>query len=447
MVYLLLLDISNNNLTGIVPSWIGEFKSLNALLLSNNSLEGEIPVSLFNISDLQLLDLSANTLSGGIPPHVNVNSDSKIPVVLLLHDNKLSGVIPDTLLTNVSVLDLRNNRLSGNIPMFTNLQDTHTLLLRGNNLTGSIPGQVCGLKSIQLLDLANNRLNGSIPSCFSSTSFVSGKVNTLYDYDRFSRIGISLTGFPQEKGFRVDTELTDFKSPIVLDPFSIIYLPTAEIQIEFVTKHRYDAYVGRNLELLFGMDLSGNELSGDIPADLGRLLELQALNLSHNNLSGLIPENFSGLKSVESLDLSFNRLHGRIPSQLTELNSLSVFSVSFNNLSGVIPQGKQFNTFDAQSYLGNRLLCGQSINTSCNSSYFQEPDNEVEADESAVDMVSFYWSLAAAYVSILLGILSSLSFESPWSRFWFYLVDSFIHKTKNLLTYIMHIIIFLLQLS
>ncbi|KAL0701704.1 hypothetical protein Bca4012_057826 [Brassica carinata] len=366
------IDFSGNKISGDFPNWllINNTK-LKVLFLQNNSL----------------LDLSANTLSGGIPPHVNVNSDSKIPVVLLLHDNKLSGVIPDTLLTNVSVLDLRNNRLSGNIPMFTNLQDTHTLLLRGNNLTGSIPGQVCGLKSIQLL----------------------------------------------EKGFRVDTELTDFKSPIVLDPFSIIYLPTAEIQIEFVTKHRYDAYVGRNLELLFGMDLSGNELSGDIPADLGRLLELQALNLSHNNLSGLIPENFSGLKSVESLDLSFNRLHGRIPSQLTELNSLSVFSVSFNNLSGVIPQGKQFNTFDAQSYLGNRLLCGQSINTSCNSSYFQEPDNEVEADESAVDMVSFYWSLAAAYVSILLGILSSLSFESPWSRFWFYLVDSFIHKTKNLL--------------
>ncbi|CAF2199764.1 unnamed protein product [Brassica napus] len=383
--YLSLLDISNNNLTGVIPSWIGEFTYLYELQLSDNSLEGEIPISLFNLTDLLLLDLSANLLTGGIPPHVN----SERTVVLLLQDNKLSGVIPNTLLTNVSVLDLRNNRLSGNIPAFTNTQDTHTLLLRGNNLTGSIPRQLCGLRNLKLFDLANNRLNGSIPSCFSNTSFVLRKKDTLVDRN--------------------------------------------QIKIEFATKHRYDAYLGGNLNLLFGMDLSGNELSGDIPAELGGLVELQALNLSHNELSGSIPESFSGLKNVESLDLSFNRLQGRIPSQLTELCSLAVFDVSFNNLSGVIPQGKQFNTFGTQSYLGNYLLCGKPTNTSCGSSNFQEPDNEAEAEESTVDMVSFYWSLAAAYVTILLGLFTSLSFDSPWSRFWFYLVDAFIHKAKNLL--------------
>ncbi|CAG7904576.1 unnamed protein product [Brassica rapa] len=362
-----LLDISNNNLTGVIPSWIGELPFLYALLLSNNSLEGEIPISLFNI---------------------------------------------------VSILDLRNNRLSGNIPTFTNIHDTHSLLLRGNNLTGNIPRQLCGLRNIQLLDLASNRLNGSIPPCFSNTSFVLGK--SLYDNDYSS---ISRNAF----------QYTDFKSLIVLDRFRLEYLTITPIKIEFATKHRYDAYVGGNLKLLFGMDLSENELSGDIPPELGGLLELQALNLSHNKLSGSIPKTFSGLKNVESLDLSFNRLHGRIPSQLTELNSLAVFNVSFNNLSGVIPQGKQFNTFDAKSYLGNSLLCGKPTNTSCGSSNFQEPDNEVEAEESTVDMVSFYWSLAAAYVTILLGLFSSLSFDSPWSRFWFCLVDVFITKAKSLL--------------
>ncbi|CAH8361322.1 unnamed protein product [Eruca vesicaria subsp. sativa] len=302
------MKLANNGFHEFLPSSLGEFRVLNGLLLSKTALEGEIPISLFSLTALQLLDLSENTLSGGIAPQVN----SQLPIVLLLQDNELSGVIPDTLLTGVSVLDLRNNRLSGNIPEFTNTQDTHTLLLRGNNLTD-------------------------------------------------------------------------------------------------------------------------NELSGDIPAELGGLLELKALNLSHNKLSGLIPESFSGLKNVESLDLSFNRLQGRIPSQLTELSSLAVFNVSFNNLSGVIPQGKQFNTFGTKSYLGNPLLCGQLvINISCDSSNFQEPDNGMESDESIVDMVSFYWSLAAAYVTILLGIFSSLCFDSPWSRFWFYIVDAFIHKAKNL---------------
>lgn len=230
--------------------------------------------------------------------------------------------------------------------------------------------------------------------------------------------------------FFVDEDDKYFKSRIMIDKVKIGDIPSIQIKIEFATKHRYDAYMGRNLGLLYGMDFSENELSGDIPAELGGLVKLQALNLSHNKLSGSIPKSFSGLKNVESLDLSFNMLQGRIPSQLTELSSLAVFNVSFNNLSGVIPQGKQFNTFDAKSYLGNPLLCGQSINTSCDN--FQEQDNGVKA-ESTVDMVSFYWSLAAAYVAILIGLFTSLSFDSPWSSFWFYLVDAFIHKVKNLL--------------
>ncbi|KFK41847.1 hypothetical protein AALP_AA2G178900, partial [Arabis alpina] len=185
-----------------------------------------------------------------------------------------------------------------------------------------------------------------------------------------------------------------------------------QIRIDFATKHRYDTYMGGNLELMFGLDLSENELSGEIPVELGGLQVLQSLNLSHNNLSGVIPESFSVLKNVESLDLSFNRLQGRIPQELTELSSLAVFNVSYNNLSGVIPQGKQFNTFDTQSYLGNHLLCGKPTNRSCNGNNtgFQESDNEVKDDESRIDMVSLYWSLGAAYVTVLVGIFASLSF-------------------------------------
>lgn len=59
--------------------------------------------------------------------------------------------------------------------------------------------------------------------------------------------------------------------------------------------------MGGNLELFFGMDLSENELSGEIPFGLGNLHKLHALNLSHNKLSGVIPKSFSGLRNVESL--------------------------------------------------------------------------------------------------------------------------------------------------
>ncbi|KAJ0228668.1 Leucine-rich repeat-containing protein [Hirschfeldia incana] len=425
---LLYLDISNNRLTGVIPSWIGELTSLTALMISNNMLEGEIPASFFNKKQIRLLDLSGNMLSGDIPLHAN----SIVPQVLLLQDNHLSGIISDWPWDG-QVVDLRNNRISGNIPKFSKSQNSRTVLLRGNNFTGSIPRQLCDLKNIQLLDLADNMLTGIIPSCLSKTSF--GLRKEINDsYGSMYQMTAWFNTLSPQKDFIAGSHGIHFKASIALQPFRMSYESTIQIKIEFATKHRYDYYLGGNLQLLFGLDLSENELSGNIPAELGALMELQALNLSHNKLSGVIPKSFSGPENVESLDLSSNWLQGQIPSQLAELSSLAVFNVSFNNLSGAIPQGRQFNTFDSQSFLGNPFLCGLPTNISCNrGTSFQKPDNGVEDDEGHIDMISFYWSLAAAYVTILIGLFSSLTFDSLWSRFWFYMVDVFIHKVRKLL--------------
>ncbi|CAG7869305.1 unnamed protein product, partial [Brassica rapa] len=95
-----ILDLSNNYLTGVIPSWIGNLYSLNTLLISNNYLEGQVPVSLIDISFLVLLDLSANRLSGDLPHRFS--SDTRM---LFLQDNNFSGTIPDTVLGNASILD------------------------------------------------------------------------------------------------------------------------------------------------------------------------------------------------------------------------------------------------------------------------------------------------------------------------------------------------------
>ncbi|CAH8303880.1 unnamed protein product [Eruca vesicaria subsp. sativa] len=332
----------------------------------------------------------------------------------------LGLILLHTLLVNVTILDLRNNRLSGNIPDFTN----------AHNIRG-IPHGLCALKDIHLLDLANNVLKGSISPCLGNLSFGLEEVYRSDAYDFF--IGLSYPeSFIPSRMANTNSLGVYFSFLLVLDKFGQNYAAGGQTKIEFATKHRYDAYAGRNLLDLAGLDLSQNKLSGEIPTKLGGLLELHALNLSHNKLSGGIQKSFSGLKSLESLDLSFNRLQGEIPRVLAVLSSLAVFNVSYNNLSGVIPQGRQSNTFDIRSYLGNPLLCGKPTNVSSDGNNFQYPgDNEVESVESTSDIVSFYWSLTVAYVTILLGILASLSFDSSWSRAWFNMVDAFIHKVRN----------------
>ncbi len=97
------------------------------LHLTNNQLTGSIPSELGSLDSLQVLSLSANQLSGSIP-------------------SKLGN------LTSLRELYLTNNQLTGSIPSelgsLTSLQQLH---LGFNQLTGSIPSELGSLESLRWL--------------------------------------------------------------------------------------------------------------------------------------------------------------------------------------------------------------------------------------------------------------------------------------------------------
>ncbi|KAL5228702.1 hypothetical protein ABZP36_016967 [Zizania latifolia] len=62
-----LRDLSNNNITGSIPSTIGNLASLQVVDLSKNKLNGTLPVELSNLPSLHIFDISHNLLSGDLP--------------------------------------------------------------------------------------------------------------------------------------------------------------------------------------------------------------------------------------------------------------------------------------------------------------------------------------------------------------------------------------------
>ena len=65
-----------------------------------------------------------------------------------------------------------------------------------------------------------------------------------------------------------------------------------------------------------GLHLGGNQLSGEIPSELGNLANLIELGLSQNQLSGEIPRQLGNLANLGNLELHENQLSGCVPQRL-----------------------------------------------------------------------------------------------------------------------------------
>ena len=84
------------------------------------------------------------------------------------------------------------------------------------------------------------------------------------------------------------------------------------------------------------LDLSDNQLSGPIPAELGGLTNLRQLRLVGNQLSGPILAELGGLTNLEGLWLSGNQLSGPMPAELGDLTNLRDLRLVGNQLSGCL---------------------------------------------------------------------------------------------------------------
>ena len=145
---------------------------------------------------------------------------------------------------------------------------------------------------------------------------------------------------------------------------SIFYGEYIFLEIELlVIKGKVSEY-STILQLVKSMNLSKNNLLGEIPKEVTSLQGLQSLNLSYNLLSRSIPENICSMGSLESIDFSVNKLSGQIPLSMSNMTFLNHLNLSNNNLIGKIPLSTQIQSLNASNFIGNKL-CGPPLTDNC----------------------------------------------------------------------------------
>ncbi|XP_016167560.1 probable inactive receptor kinase At5g10020 isoform X1 [Arachis ipaensis] len=351
------VDLSRNRFSGTPDFGLGDdsfLSSIKYLNVSHNSLTGELFAhdGMPYLDSLEVFDASNNKLEGNIPSFTFVVSLR----ILRLERNQLSGLLPQTLLKESSMmlseLDLSQNKIEGPIGSITSVT-LRKLNISSNKLSGALPLKI---GHCAIVDLSNNKLSGNLSRIQYWGNYV--EVIQLSSNSLIGTLPNETTQFLRLTELKVSNNSLEG----VLSPILGTYPELKEIDLSF---NRLSGFLLPSFftsTKLTKLNLSNNKFSGPIPVELrqgrnnpsvsSKDSSMVYLDLSCNNLSGVIPSKLSKLHNLAYLNLCSNKLEGTIPNDLPALRG---FNVSFNNLSGVVPDNLiQFP--ESSFHPGNSLL-------------------------------------------------------------------------------------------
>jgi Leucine-rich repeat (LRR) protein len=262
------IDLSNNEMSGTLPSSIFKLPSLRELNLGNNpalscSFEGidqSRSLEIINFDNVRL-----STLQG--------LSQSSTLKEIHLDNNSLEGTLPNDILDvhQLTYLSLENNQFSGRLrselAALSNLEELH---LDSNHLTGPIPAVIGTLQNLRVLSVAENELTGSLPD----------DLNNLWKLE-------------------------------ILDLHRVQSNDQEDPQLSFEGGIRGPLLTFRDSPYLTFLSLSGNSLSGTVPYDFLDGLEDKGqeiyVNLNNNEISGVLPASLAQF-SILNIFLSGNKI-------------------------------------------------------------------------------------------------------------------------------------------
>ena len=327
------LYLNGNQLTGSIPPELGKLADLESLEINDNRLTGQLPYELTNLEVLDTLYFNGN--EGLCAPGNAAFQDWLKSIAQVGGDTCVSGSeeadraalynatdggnwfndtnwLTDAPLSewhgvstndegHVVSLNLGNNSLSGTVPpdigILINLSHLH---LGFNQLTGTLPPELGDLTRLEFLDLSYNRLWSELPSSMAALTWL-----TLFD--SLSNHGLCV---PDDAEFQEWMQAIPSGSVWVItcNPPST----TPDAGDLAVLTALYNATDGANwddntnwlseqpLQYWKGvtinsegrvtqLDLFLNQLSGDIPVELGRV-DIQVFRPSDRHFGRQIPQ-------------------------------------------------------------------------------------------------------------------------------------------------------------
>ncbi|XP_059429260.1 receptor-like protein 7 [Corylus avellana] len=356
-----IIRLNYNDFSAPVPEFFADFKNLTSLEVSSSGLNGKFSKKIFQIPTLRTLDLSYNDLQGSLPHSIGNLTQL---VYLDMSSNMFSGLIPVfSMAKNLTKLDLSSNNLTGQIAstQWAELLNLEILDLSDNSLNGDIPISLFSLPSLQVLQLSNNQFSGQLKEFSNISSYMLQELDlsnndlegpipmSIFELRGLEILSLSSNNFD---GSNLLIEYSGFN--LSSPPFpQIASLGLASSKLEKIPDFL------RNQSSLYSLDLSKNQIYGEMPNWIWKLPQLRFLNLSYNLLVTLegpilnlsLPvaryldfrsNQFHGqlpvLPLVSYLDFSMNNFHSAIPASIGQsLDSTQFFSISSNKLYGSIP--------------------------------------------------------------------------------------------------------------
>ncbi|CAL9002865.1 unnamed protein product [Prunus brigantina] len=351
------LVLNGANFSGqLLPNSIGNLKMLSKIDVPSCNFTGSIPRSMENLTQLIYVDLSMNKFNGSVPffsmaknlTQINLSYNQLTGQInsshwenltnlenLDMRHNLLDGTIPPSLfsLRVLQKLQLANNQFSGQLLGFATISVLDTLDLSSNHLEGPIPMFIFSLRELKILSLPSNNFSGSFP------------LNSLQQLKNLSSLDLSYN--------RLSIDYNDINSSHSSFPnITTLKLVSGQLRI-------FPNFL-RNQSKLSTLDLSQNQIHGEIPNWIWRLNNLFQLNLSCNSLETLEGPLLNVTSSLSVLDLHSNQLQGQIPlfpqfatyldfsenyfnssirNDIGDFLSYTIFlSLSSNKFQGIIPE-------------------------------------------------------------------------------------------------------------